>query len=98
MYIVQKVYIASLGALYTYSCGGTLINRDTVLTAAHCINTEVTDDAYTYTVTTNSYYPTFESMFTVYLGVYDNSFVKYKTTPDSAVVTASVKYIIRVTV
>jgi hypothetical protein len=45
-------------------CGGTLIDRDTILTAAHCIVTEFTvkisdNIKRTYEVTPNEFYPSF---------------------------------------
>jgi hypothetical protein len=49
---------------YSAQCGGTLIDRTTVLTAAHCIITEftITDDqtgtVYIYDIKPNEFYPT----------------------------------------
>ena len=58
-------------------CDGTLISTRKVLTAAHCLPTSISFTylgvTYTGAVTTNSYYPTIESMLAVYLGVYNKS-------------------------
>ena len=66
---------------YTYSftaaCGGTLIDRRTIITAGHCIQTSVNykygSQYFATAVTNNSYYPTYGSMFNVYLGLQDKS-------------------------
>ena len=59
------------------SCAGTLINQRTVLTSASCIADDtVTIDGVEYLVRANSYYPTFESMFTVYMGAWDASVIR----------------------
>ena len=54
---------------------GALINTQTILTDAHSIqNITATDSGGNKsTVVTNAFYPTMESMFTVYLGVQNKS-------------------------
>ena len=58
---------------FSASCGGTLIDRKNILTAASCIQKTVT---YNGSVFTNSYYPTIESQYTVYLGLQNKSFIQ----------------------
>mgnify|MGYP002788885494 CR=1 FL=1 len=57
---------------YSYQCPGTLISRKTVLFAAQCVQNEfyvvVNNIEYKLNITKNVYYPSFESMFKVYLG------------------------------
>lgn len=65
----ENYYIASV----SYICGGTLIDRNTVLTAGHCYIDTVDYDYQTYKVVPNNFYPTIASMYTIYLGIHNKS-------------------------
>lgn len=61
------------------TCGGTLIDRSRIITAAHCF---VKDASFSFngtnipiTVRPNIYHPTYTSMYTVYLGLHNLSSV-----------------------
>ena len=45
------------------------------MTAAHCVVKTFTYNKTTIEINTNNFYPTFESMFTVYAGINDISFL-----------------------
>ena len=57
-----------------YVCGGFLVDRGTVVTAAHCIadevSVEVDSKAVNIKVVPNIYFPTVGSMYKVYLGLH----------------------------
>ncbi len=60
-----------------FICGGFLVDRTTVVTAAHCIQEEISvqldSTSYTVKVVPNSYFPTMGSMYQIYLGLHDNT-------------------------
>jgi len=78
-------------------CGGTLIDRSTVLTAAHCIYSQITFTygyrTYTFPVKPNSFFPDENSMFSIYLGLQDSSLI-FKNVNIAPAIKMSVKDII----
>lgn len=71
-----KAVIGGYSVSMSSRCAGTLVDRSTVLTAAHCIvqtfdYTEQSGRRKTYQVTPNQFYPTLGSMYTIRLGLHD---------------------------
>ena len=90
--------------LWTFQeeCAGTLIDTQTVLSAAHCIPTSLyatyLGSDYEFPISLNSFYPTWESMFTIYAGVNDISFVNNNQAPSSPGIQCSISKAIRVNI
>ena len=81
----------------TYMCGGTVVDRQTILTAAHCIITTVQASINGATYNLNVANPLNPSQYTVYAGVYDDSFwVNGIGTPSYPAVKLAVSNVIRV--
>jgi len=72
-----------------YSCEGTLISRDLILTAAHCLPDQVTityqGHDYIVDVEPNEFFPTNESMYKVYLGFQNISHIHSASTHDTGI-------------
>lgn len=72
----------------TFICGGTLINRNTILSAAHCVfeTVEVSVNNVKYIVPiTNSYSPNLATMFKAYLGAHNISGILSGKIPDGVI-------------
>lgn len=86
----------TLEATQSFTCAGTLLDAYTILTAAHCILTEfytIYDYEYIKATVKN---PFESSQYTVYVGVYNNSFLNNGDKPKSPAVKMAVETVIRV--
>ena len=92
--ILQNFYIRKIDRTITSKCGGTLINHNTVLSAAHCISTKIDYNGATYSAI-NFKYPTLESTFKIILGAHDVSFMETNSQPGIGVVISNVSKVIQ---
>ena len=77
-------------------CGGTLVNRYTVLTAAHCIQTSFTESINDQSYVVSVANPYDSSQFVVYVGVNNNYFLTSGSEPSYPAVKMTVWNVIRV--
>lgn len=75
--LIYFTYRTSDSISVSYICGGSLIDRLTILTAAHCIIKTIYLQNREIKVVPNEYYPTIESMYKVYLGVHDKTMINF---------------------
>jgi hypothetical protein len=75
-----------------YECGGTLIKLNTVLTSAQCVSPEFKFFGDMIFFEPNERNPTFESTFSVYLGVHNSSFINFQDKLPENAIQVKVKY------
>ena len=79
-----------------YDCGGTLIDANTVLTAAHCLVETIDYNYKGQTYTLNVINPLDPTQYSVYIGAHDISFIKTGAAIPYPTVKMSVQTVIRV--
>ena len=82
---------------FEFLCEGTVTNKETVLTAAHCIidSIELSFNGRTFNekVVPNEYYPSYAYMYKVYLGFNDISSIKNPSTFTTGILVDAAKVI-----
>ena len=86
-------------ASQTINCAGTLITKQVVMTAAHCVLTSfeynITNETIVLPVVLNKIYPSYASMFKIYAGADDLSFLdKTSDFPEPPIVAVNVSYVL----
>ena len=98
--IISGIYsIGSYGnyrVTQAYSCGGTLIDANTVLTAAHCLTQTMDVSLYGQTYTLNVKNPLDPTQYSVYIGAHNISFLSTGGAIPYPTVKMSVQTVIRV--
>ena len=85
-----------------FFCGGTLISTIAILTAAHCVQTNF--DYYfngqiiNLPIQPNKYYNTWNSMFSVYIGIDNIEFIEYNENPKLPTLKLNVSSVIVVSI
>ena len=83
-------------AASAFFCGGTLIRRDVVMTAAHCLMNQFVYKNSFIDYAENEFNPSVESLYSVFAGAHNISTIASTNEPPKGVVRASVVRVVRV--